>query len=98
MQSDDRQEDLVSIIMPAYNCGNYIGITLESVISQTYRNWEVIVVDDCSSDNTAEVVKDYMMKEPRIKYYRLEKNSGAAVARNKAIDLASGKYLAFLVN
>lgn len=82
--------------MPAYNCGNFIGITLDSVIVQTYQNWEVIVVDDCSTDNTSEVVKAYMSKEPRIKYYKLGKNSGAAVARNKAVDLAEGKYMAFL--
>ncbi|MFD1772532.1 glycosyltransferase family 2 protein [Paenibacillus rhizophilus] len=89
-------EGLVSIIMPAYNCGDYIGITIDSVIAQTYKYWEIIVVDDCSTDNTEEVVKEYMSKDPRIKYHKLEKNSGAAVARNKAIDLAAGKYMAFL--
>jgi glycosyltransferase involved in cell wall biosynthesis len=91
-----KKEDLVSIIMPAYNCGDFIGMTLDSVINQSYKNWEVIVVDDCSSDNTAEVVQEYKKKDNRIKYYKLEKNSGAAVARNKAIDLATGKYMAFL--
>ncbi len=96
MHEQNISEDLVSIIMPAYNCGDYIGIALDSVIAQTYQNWEVIVVDDCSTDNTAEIVKNYMSKDPRIKYYRLDKNSGAAVARNKAIELARGKYIAFL--
>lgn len=93
---ENKKEDLVSIIMPAYNCGNFIGITLDSVINQSYNNWEVIVVDDCSTDNTADVVQEYITKENRIKYHKLEKNSGAAVARNKAIDLATGKYMAFL--
>lgn len=92
----DTLEDLVSIIMPAFNSGDFIGITLNSVIAQTYQNWEVIVIDDCSTDNTAEVVKTYMLKEPRIRYYRLDLNSGAAIARNKAVDLARGKYMAFL--
>ncbi|MFF2447141.1 glycosyltransferase family 2 protein [Neobacillus sp. NPDC058068] len=96
MQSINIQEDLVSIIMPAYNCGNFIGITLESVIAQLYKNWEVIVVDDCSTDNTSVVVMEYMKKDQRIKYYKLDRNSGAAVARNTAVDLAKGKYIAFL--
>lgn len=87
---------LVSIIMPTYNCGNFIGSTLDSVISQTYQNWELIIVDDCSTDNTYEIVKKYLDNDPRIKYVRLEKNCGAAIARNKAIDLANGKYIAFL--
>lgn len=89
-------DGLVSIIMPAYNCGDFIGITLDSIIAQTYRNWEVIVVDDCSTDNTAEVVEEYLKRESRIRYHKLDKNSGAAVARNKAVDLATGKYMAFL--
>lgn len=82
--------------MPAYNCADFVGIALDSVIAQTYGEWEVIVVDDCSTDNTAEVVKEYITKDSRIKYYRLENNSGAAIARNKAIDLAQGRYMAFL--
>lgn len=89
-------DSLVSIIMPAYNCSDFVGITLDSIIAQTYQNWEVIVVDDCSTDNTAEVVKDYMKRESRIKFHKLDKNSGAAIARNKAIDMANGKYMAFL--
>lgn len=91
-----KKEDLVSIIMPAYNCESYIGTTLDSVINQTYQNWEVIVIDDCSTDNTAKIVEEYMKKDNRIRYHKLEKNSGAAVARNKAVDLATGKYIAFL--
>jgi len=93
---ENKKEELVSIIMPAYNCGDFIGITLDSVINQSYKNWEVIVVDDCSTDNTAHEVQEYIKKDNRIKYHKLEKNSGAAVARNKAVDLAAGKYMAFL--
>ena len=93
---ENKKEELVSIIMPAYNCGDFIGITLDSVINQSYKNWEVIVVDDCSTDNTADVVQEYIKNDNRIKYHKLEKNSGAAVARNKAVDLAAGKYMAFL--
>ena len=93
---ENKKEELVSIIMPAYNCGDFIGIALNSVINQSYKNWEVIVVDDCSTDNTADVVQEYIKNDNRIKYHKLEKNSGAAVARNKAVDLASGKYMAFL--
>ena len=89
-------EPLVSIIMPAYNCEQFIGCALDSVIAQTYQNWEVIAVDDCSTDKTIDIVAAYAQKDPRIKYYKLSKNSGAAIARNKAIELAQGKYIAFL--
>ena len=97
MSTREREkEDLVSVIMPAYNCERFIGITLDSVINQTYQNWEVIVVDDCSTDITVEIVQGYNKKENRIRYHKLQENSGAAIARNKAIDLAKGKYMAFL--
>lgn len=88
------ERKLVSIIMPTYNCAKFIGKTIESVLAQTYENWELIIVDDCSKDNTKEVVNQF--KDTRIKYYMLEKNSGAAVARNKAMKLATGNYMAFL--
>lgn len=89
-------EDLISIITPTYNCGRYIGETIESVLNQSYQNWEMIIVDDCSVDNTKEVVEEYVEQDKRIKYYLLEVNSGAAVARTKAMELASGEYMAFL--
>lgn len=95
-QNINHGEELVSIIMPTYNCGNFIGISLDSVIAQTYQNWEIIIVDDCSTDNTAEVINVYMSREPRIRYFKLDDNSGAAIARNKAVKLAEGKYIAFL--
>lgn len=89
-------EELISIITPTYNCGNFIGETIESVINQTYKNWEMIIVDDCSTDNTKEIVDNYSKRDSRIKYYCLEVNSGAAVARTKAMELAKGDYIAFL--
>lgn len=87
---------LVSVIMPTYNCGKFIASSIESVLSQTYKDWELIIVDDCSSDNTKEVVETYMANDSRIKYFPLEKNSGAAVARTNAMKLAEGGYMAFL--
>lgn len=88
--------DLVSIIMPAYNCSEWIGKSIDSIIAQTYINWELIVVDDCSSDGTLSVIQKYAQADERIRWYKLEKNSGAAAARNKAVDNSRGVYLAFL--
>lgn len=88
-------EGLVSIITPAYNCEDYIGETIESIQNQTYKNWELLIVDDKSTDNTEKVVRMYSDKDSRIRYTRLKQNSGAAVARNVAIEQAAGQYLAF---
>lgn len=89
-------EKLVSIITPTYNCGRFIARTIDSVQAQTYQNWEMIIVDDRSQDNTAEIVAKYMEKDPRIQYHLLDVNSGAAVARTEAMKLAKGAYMAFL--
>ena len=91
-----RIEGLVSIVTPVYNAGGVIGRTIQSVLNQSYNNWEWILVDDCSKDNSVEIVRKQAGIEPRIKYYRLEQNCGAAVARNKGIEMAEGRYLAFL--
>lgn len=88
--------ELVSVITPTYNCAAFIGRTIESVQAQTYENWEMIIVDDRSKDNTREVVEKYMFSDKRIKYICLEKNSGAAVARTRAMKEAAGEYMAFL--
>lgn len=88
--------NLVSIITPSYNSSKYISQTIESVLNQTYQNWEMIIVDDCSKDNTVKIIEGYTQKDFRIKLYKLENNSGAAVARNKAIDLSNGRFIAFL--
>lgn len=86
---------LVSIIMPSYNTADYIAESIQSVLEQSYTDWELIVVDDCSTDNTDEVIKPYLT-DCRIKYYKNEQNSGAAVSRNHALREANGKWIAFL--
>ncbi|MBQ8268527.1 MAG: glycosyltransferase family 2 protein [Clostridia bacterium] len=86
---------LVSIIMPSYNTGRFIKETIESVLAQSYSDWELILVDDCSKDNTDEVVSQYLA-DARIRYIKNETNSGAAVSRNRALREAKGKWIAFL--
>lgn len=90
-----KQKNLVSIITPSYNTSKYITKTIESVLSQTYTNWEMIIVDDCSTDDTDEIVKPYL-KDRRIKYIKNKKNSGAAISRNIALKEANGEWIAFL--
>ena len=90
------QKGLVSIITPTYNCAKFIGETIKSVQAQTYEKWELIIVDDCSADDTRSVVLKAAENDPRITYYCLKKNSGAAVARTAAMKLAAGEYMAFL--
>lgn len=87
--------DLVSIITPSYNTAAFIGETIESVQAQTYQNWEMIIVDDCSTDDTDAVVKDYL-SDKRIRYLKNDTNSGAAISRNRALREAKGKWIAFL--
>ena len=86
--------ELVSIITPVFNSEKYISDSIKSVISQTYHNWELFIVDDCSNDKTFEKIK--IFNDDRIRYIKLDKNSGAAVARNKALEKVKGKYIAFL--
>ena len=81
--------------MPSYNTSRFIEETLKSVLAQTYSNWELIIVDDCSSDNTDEVVAKYL-EDTRIHYIKNDVNSGAAVSRNRAIRKAKGRWIAFL--
>lgn len=89
------ESGLVSIIMPSYNTADYIGRSIESVIAQTYTNWELIIVDDCSLDSTDDVVHEYL-SDNRIKYLKNASNSGAAVSRNYALREAVGDWIAFL--
>jgi len=86
----------VSIITPLYNSSRFVAEAIESAINQTYQDWEMIIVDDCSTDNSVDIVKQYQQKESRIKLYRLQKNSGPGTARNKAIKEAKGDIIAFL--
>ena len=85
---------LVSIVMPSYNSEAYIKDSIESILKQTYQDWELLIVDDCSTDKTVEIVKSF--KDSRIKLYINEHNSGAALSRNKALREAKGKWIAFL--
>lgn len=87
---------LVSIIMPCYNASRYIGDAIESVLSQTYTNWELLVTDDCSMDNSTEIVGHYSQLDVRIRLLKMKENEGAAKARNNSIRNAKGKYIAFL--
>lgn len=88
--------ELVSIITPVYNNSEFIKQTIESVQKQTYKNWEMIIVDDCSTDRTPELIKKISQKDNRIKYIKLENNSGAAIARNKALSESRGRFIAYL--
>ncbi|WP_430410880.1 glycosyltransferase family 2 protein [Kordia sp.] len=90
------QQPLVSVITPTYNAELFVAATIQSVRAQTYANWELVIVDDASSDKTVEILKKYTELDNRIKFSVLETNSGAAVARNTAIEKASGRYIAFL--
>lgn len=87
--------DLVSIITPLYNSSDFIGRTIESIQKQSYKNWELLITDDCSNDNSVNIVESYHKKDNRIKLFRLTKNSGAAVARNNSIKEANGRFIAF---
>lgn len=87
-------EEKVSVIMPSYNTGKYIKESIKSVINQTYTNWELIIVDDCSTDNTDEIVNS--VSDTRVKYLKNKSNCGAAISRNRALHEAKGKYIAFL--
>lgn len=90
-----RQGPLVSVIVPCYNYGHFVGDALESVLAQTYEGWECIVVDDGSTDDTKAVVNQYEEKDSRIKYV-YQRNQGLAASRNLGISLSKGTYLQFL--
>lgn len=87
---------LVSVIMPTYNCGRFIAQAVESVIGQTVTDWELLIVDDCSTDDTYEILVPYLERCPNIHYHCLPENGGPAAARTEALKRAKGKYAAFL--
>lgn len=91
-----KKRPLISVITPAYNAERFIEDAINSVLRQTYTHWEMIIVDDCSTDRTREIIKLYLRKDTRIKLIELKNNSGPAVARNVAFEHARGRYLAFL--
>lgn len=86
----------VTIIMPTYNCAPFVREAIGSVLAQTFGDWELIVVDDCSTDGTAEIAETLASTDARIQVVRLTHNSGAAVARNRALEIARGDFVAFL--
>lgn len=90
------KDNRVSVIIPVYNVSNFIGGTIDSVLRQDYDDIEIVLVDDCSTDNSAEIINKYQKSHSCVKYFRQQQNQGAAVARNKALEIATGQYVAFL--
>lgn len=91
-----KNEALVSIVMPAYNCEKYVVEAINSILAQTYRNWELLVLDDGSKDNTLRIIEDFSQNDSRIKALPNGKNMGVSATRNRGIELASGEWIAFL--
>lgn len=94
--AEEFQKGLVSIITPSYNCSKFIASTIESVLAQTYPNWEMVITDDYSTDDSVKIIEVYVSRDSRIRLLKLEKNSGAGVARNNSIKESKGQYIAFL--
>ena len=90
------KNSLVSIITPCFNSEKFIAKTIQSVQNQTYTNWEMIIVDDASTDNTVSIISKFARNDKRIKIFKLDKNSGTGIARNTALNSSFGKYIAFL--
>ncbi len=88
--------DLVSIITPLYNLEDYISETIESVINQSYKNWELIIIDDFSTDKSVECVKQYKNKDSRIILIKNPKNYGPAISRNNGLNIVKGRFICFL--
>ena len=91
-----KNEALVSIVMPAYNCEKYVVEAINSILAQTYRNWELLVLDDGSKDDTLRIIEEFSQKDSRIKALPNGKNIGVSATRNRGIELASGEWIAFL--
>lgn len=89
-------DELISIIMPAYNSDKYIAQAIDSVIQQTYQSWELIIIDDCSSDNTNSIIEQMIEKDSRIRRIKNEQNLGVSATRNKGVALCRGEWVAFL--
>tara|TARA_B100000787_G_scaffold150489_1_gene123062 strand:- start:284 stop:1039 length:756 start_codon:yes stop_codon:yes gene_type:complete len=88
--------ELISIITPCYNSNDFISETIDSVINQSYKNWELLIIDDCSTDNSVEIIQKYLEKDSRIKLFINNKNSGAAVSRNFGLLKSSGRFISFI--
>ena len=87
--------ELVSVIMPTFNASKYLADSIESILSQTYTNLELLITDDCSTDDTRNILKEFAQRDKRVKVKFLKTNSGPAIARNKSIERAKGRYIAF---
>ena len=96
MKKKNKGQGLISIIVPVYNAEKFLNDTIKTVQNQTYQNWEMIFVDDCSNDNSRNIIKEAMKKDKRIKLLCQEKNDGAALARNRGINEALGDFICFL--
>lgn len=90
------EEDLVSIVVPVYNAEKFLEETIKTVEDQTYSNWELIFVNDCTPDNSVQIIEKKINENNKIRLINLEKNSGAAIARNTGINAGNGRYIAFL--
>src|SRR6478609_4514186 len=90
------QKNLVSIITPSFNSEKFIAGTIQSVQNQTHLNWEMIIVDDCSTDQSGSIIERFSAKDNRVRFFQLDKNSGAGIARETALSKAQGDYIAFL--
>lgn len=90
------EQVLVSVVIPAYNAEKYIEKTVRSVLRQTYANFEIVIVDDCSTDQSYACIQELAKEDKRIRYYQNEKNAGVSITRNTAIAKAKGKYIALL--
>lgn len=93
-----KNQPLVSIIMPSYNAESFIAESIESVLHQTYSNWELIITDDCSSDHTPDIVQSYCNQDSRIDFVIAKQHSGIAGTRNQCLLRAKGRFVAFLDN
>ncbi len=96
MKGSDASSPAISVVMPAYNAGKYIEDAINSVLTQTYGKYELIVIDDCSKDNTYELIKDFAGKDARVRFFRNERNSGVSYTRNFGVLVAKGDWIAFL--
>src|SRR3546814_8643592 len=90
------RDGLFSIITPAYRCANVVGRTIQSVLDQTYPDWELLIAEDCSPDSTREEIERWTRVDPRINLIKMERNGGPAAARNAALKQAQGRWIAFL--
>ena len=86
----------ISVIVAVYNVGPYLKCGMDCLLNQTLKDMEFICIDDCSTDNSLEILREYAQKDSRFKIIESEKNGGAAIARNKGLDVATGEYLGFM--